>query len=361
MVVCLFSAPLPLCVFAQVGHRNNSDQSGYTSLMPKTMMRTFYILLSLALLAFPQPTWAWHDTGHKEIALIAWEDLTPAARAKAIEVLKQHPRFDKDLQHGLPDGSSEDAANRYVFAVAATWPDLVRSQSNPMHTVYSHPEWHYIDIPIVADGFTAPPAETPKGDGPHDAVQALTKNVEILRDPAASAADKAVALCWVLHLAGDIHQPLHGADFFSPDYPKGDKGGNGMTILTDPPYPNSKQNLHAYWDSLPGEFKSFQMIGYIASGVRSDPKLSREQFKDALAVKDFAAWAQESHDIAVESVYLHGTLKAAQTDKSRGSAADIPGLPPGYIEKAEQVAMTRVALAGYRTADLLNSVFDAKQ
>jgi hypothetical protein len=329
------------------------------------MRSTGYLILVIAccvLLLLPAArALAWHDAGHKEIALIAWEDLSPAAQAKAIEILKQHPRFQQDLQRDMPEGLSPDAANRYVFAMASTWPDAVRSQNNPMHTLYNHPDWHYIDIPVV-EGDVKPDLPAAPDDGqPHDVVAALKKNVAILQDASASGADKAVALCWVLHLAGDIHQPLHGADLFSPEYPKGDRGGNSITVLSDPPYPNSRTNLHSLWDSLPGEFKSFQLVTYLAMGMRSDPKLSREQFKDKLAVKDFMAWAQESHDLAEEFVYLHGQLKGANSDRgARGSGSETPGVPPGYIEKAEQVAIRRVALAGYRTADLLSPILDSK-
>lgn len=77
-------------------------------------------------------------------------------------------------------------------------------------------------------------------------------------------------------------------------------------------------------------------------------------------MKDFAAWARESHDLAVKYVYLDGKLKAAAA--GHGSQPDpttpIPGIPPGYLEQAERLAFRQVALAGYRTADLLNASLD---
>jgi hypothetical protein len=122
------------------------------------------------------------------------------------------------------------------------------------------------------------------------------------------------------------------------------------------------QNLHFVWDSLPGDFHSQLMDRFEAIGLRSDPKFSRDQLKSLLDVKDFMAWANESHQLAVDDGYLNGQLETAVVHKGSGlpSADSVPGLPPGYMEKAEAVAMHQVALGGYRLADLLNAAFDPK-
>jgi hypothetical protein len=300
------------------------------------------------------------------VALIVWDELTPAARTRAIEILKQHPRYEKDLLEGLPPGSDESAAERYAFAVAATWPDLVKSQSNPMHFVANHPQWHYIDLPYRPEGGAddARPAQAPAGDeaksGPRDIVEALSKNTDDLRNPSTSAQDKAIALCWILHLGGDIHQPLHAIQMFSAQFPDGDRGGNALLVVREPPYSNTQMNLHLLWDELPGDYAMDQPIGYLAAGLRADPNLSRQRLKDLLAVKDFAAWARESHGLAVKYAYLNGALKAATAPHGAPTdpSAQVPGLPGGYLQQAEHVAFHQVVLAGYRTADLLNSLLD---
>src|SRR6202021_3878931 len=105
--------------------------------------------------------------------------------------------------------------------------------------------------------------------GPQNIVEALTKNVADLKDPKVSASDKAVALCWILHLCGDIHQPLHATELFSPQFPTGDQGGNQFIILRDPPYADSRANLHFVWDSLPGDYQSRDIEHYIAGGLRT--------------------------------------------------------------------------------------------
>ncbi len=229
-----------------------------------------------------------------------------------------------------------------------------------MHQVYNHPDWHFIDLPYVI-GNTPMPKDKPSTQPyPHDIVEALEKNVADLKDPGTTPANRAIALCWVLHLGGDIHQPLHCSRMISADYPDGDKGGNNISVLRDPPYPTSRVNLHLLWDELPGEFKSENLDNYMAEGVRHDPKYSREAMKDALSVKAFMSWAQESHALAVQYAYLNGNLKGQPGNGHGGGGADrdrdrgpTPGVPRGYVETAEGVAMKQVALAGYRTADLL--------
>jgi hypothetical protein len=335
----------------------------------------FSVAVMIAALVFSSAdSFAWIGTGHKVVALIAWGDMTPKTREAVTALLKQHPRYDKDLIENAPADQTADERARTAFAVAATWPDLVRSRSNPMSFTHNHPDWHYIDIPFDANGFdpstqpsTRPVAAATTGPGPHNAVEALTQCTAELRDPKISDAEKAIDICWVAHLVGDIHQPLHAATMYSKDHPHGDKGGNDDIVLRDPPYPDSRMNLHLLWDSLPGDFQSEQLCYYEAQGLREDPKYSREKFHDRLAVKDFMAWANESHQLAVQYVYLNGKLDTSSNsrgdNRGRGRGFDgdsTPGVPPGYMQNAEHIAMQQVALAGYRPADVLNSIFDPK-
>jgi len=328
-----------------------------------------FVLLVIFVFAFQPsaPAWAWTDTGHKIVAMIAFDELTPKTKSLIMDTLRQHARYEKDLAAFAPEGATGEVLDRHVFATAATWPDMVRSQDNPMHAVYNHPQWHYIDIPFLADGTPPPPDNNADGPGPHNIVEALTKNTADLKSNDVSPAEKAVSICWILHLVGDIHQPLHAASMISKDFPDGDRGGNSLTVLRDPPYPNSRTNLHLLWDQLPGQFKSETFEGYEAFGVRNDPRFSRENLKDALAVTDFMAWAKESHDLAVQYAYLNGKLEYAATSDQRGQNArdpgqrdSTPGVPPGYIANAEEVVARQLALAGHRLADLLNSTCDPK-
>jgi S1/P1 Nuclease len=325
--------------------------------MRKNLISWITLIVALAVLP-ARSSWGWINTGHKVVALIAWEDLTPKAKAAVTQILKGHPLYEKDMLTDLPEGSTADETAQYAFASSAVWPDLVRGQNHPMHAAYNHPTWHYIDLPFDDGSPPVPDKET--GDGPHNIVEALTQCTAELKDPKAAADKRAIDLCWVVHLVGDIHQPLHAASMYSKQFPKGDQGGNAEVLLRDPPYPDSQAKLHLIWDSLPGDYKSEFMDLYIAEGARSDPQFSRSKMKDLLSKTDFMAWAKESNALAIEDAYLNGKLEVGMAPKGRGaggSSEKTPGVPPGYMEKAEKVAMHQVALAGYRLADLLNGMF----
>ncbi len=333
-------------------------RSAYTAGMRKNFIACLSVFLTVVVFSAKESV-GWIATGHTVVALVAWEDLTPKTKAAVTELLKQHPRYQKDLLLNLPDGATPQQTDRYAFGQAATWPDMVRLLTNPMHHDFNHPAWHYIDIPF-SNGAPAEDAQPAQGPGPHNIVEALKQCSTEMTDPSVPAKQRAVDICWVEHLVGDIHQPLHAASMYSPDHPDGDKGGNDEEVLRDPPYPSSRMNLHLVWDSLPGDFNSQLMDGYEAIGLRADPQFSREQLKSLIAVKDFMAWANESHQLAVDDAYLNGKLETSVVSKNASDAAKIPGLPPGYLAKAEHLAMHQVALAGYRLADLLNASFDPK-
>jgi hypothetical protein len=322
--------------------------------IPTTLRRCSILLL--VLLAMPQRLFAWVDTGHEIIASIAFDEMNPAARSAAVALLKQHPRYEKDLLAGLPSGFDPD---RYAFMIAATWPDIVRSQSHPMHFVANHPEWHYIDIAVVQPGYTpSPPATQPDSQpaGPRNILEALVKVTADLRNPSGAAPERAIALCWVLHLCGDLHQPLHASNYYSPQYPDGDRGGNLAIVLRTPHAYYSQINLHALWDQMLGTYRSPQMIGYVADGLRHDPNFTREKLANELKLKDFTGWANESHDLAVTQCYLNGQLETANQNALRETHGEAPSLPADYVEKAEAVAARQAILAGYRTADLLDEI-----
>lgn len=325
--------------------------------------KSFLTLGSIFLCALCLPSansFGWIGTGHKIVALVAWDDLTPKTKEAVTALLKQHPQYEKELMQDAPPDETDAEKARTAFATSATWPDLVRNQNNPMHTLYSHPAWHYIDIPVVEDGVTAneKPAD---GPGPHNIIEALKQVTAELKDPARKESDRAIDLSWVEHLIGDLHQPLHAASLFSKQFPNGDQGGNAEVVLRDPPYPDSSTKLHLLWDSLPGDFQSEELDRYEAQGLRADPHYSRDSMKDLLTRTDIMDWAKESHDLAADDAYLNGKLEVGVAHhRGEGGGGQTPGVPPGYMAKAERVAMHQVTLAGYRLADELNSIFDPK-
>src|ERR1700733_8864378 len=82
------------------------------------------------------------------------------------------------------------------------------------------------------------------------------------------AGERAIALCWVEHLVGDIHQPLHAGEAFTEKHPTGDLGGNALAVNT----PSGVYNLHSVWDELLGTNNDFAVVSFIAHDIVLDPR-----------------------------------------------------------------------------------------
>lgn len=315
------------------------------------LRRTFLGLTTLlAALSFTQTARAWNATGHMMVAKEAWDEMTPAERQKATAILKNLPHFDYVVSHMPKDYSDPDA---YAFMEAATWPDNIRSNDHPDHAEH-HPTWHYIDYPVNPDN--VPGAEMPNEtwDGksdPENILQALQKETKELSDPDTAPDRRAIALCWVIHLVGDIHQPLHATSLFSKSYPTGDKGGN--SFLVKGPFGNT--GLHSLWDNMLGVSRNPDAIDKQLAPLEKDPKYSREAMKDQIAKTDPKDWAKESYDLALSVVYQNAHLEGASKELLHEDMkkADLPPLPVGYVEKGVALAQRRIMLAGHRLADLL--------
>lgn len=93
---------------------------------------------------------------------------------------------------------------------AARWPDDIRGDR-----AWDHPEWHYINAPLTRDGVSGSPPAAP------NILTALEQASEVLQKPSSTDAEKAVALCWVFHLVGDVHQPLHAVKPVQCALPRG--------------------------------------------------------------------------------------------------------------------------------------------
>ncbi|MCA9007313.1 MAG: S1/P1 nuclease, partial [Planctomycetaceae bacterium] len=196
------------------------------------------------------------------------------------------------------------------------------------------------------------PVNTAKSIRPGDAplqfniLQALEYNVARMKDPAVSLADKAIAVCWIMHLTGDSHQPLHSSALFSKgSFPEGDRGGNSIRI--------GKSNLHAQWDGLLGNsFKYSEIVGQ-AVGLARDPALKQlgEQAQKNL---NYVTWIDESHVLAKQDGYTQLILDAAkQNDSPRNQYLKLNDLPAAYYRTAGAIAVKRAAQSGWRLAAVI--------
>jgi len=299
---------------------------------------------------FALPCFAWNSTGHEIVAQIAFDQLSPANRSAIGAILKNHPRLKQDLLH---DEQRPPDTNLAMFLRAATWPDMVRYPAHPLNRTENHPHWHFVDFPYDLDGVNGPQPVIP-WDGhsdPANLLQAMDKITAQFKDPHTPPSRRAIDLCWIEHLVGDIHQPLHSTSLFSKEYPQGDQGGNLEMVLDAQKVPIP---LHAYWDDVEGLFLTPDEVRKAADRIESAHPAS--QLKNQVTDLSLIDWAMESHAMAQSVAYQNGTLPHAAKDQAISDPHSVPALPDGYPQKALAAADERMALAGYRLAALLTNL-----
>jgi hypothetical protein len=255
------------------------------------------------VLTLPSRAVAWGGDGHQIVALIAEERLTPEARRAVADLL--------------------GPGNHISDAEVANWADQVRRERRDTGP------WHYVDIPLECKAYD--PGRD--GKGGNNVVDRLVAFEAVLADARAPKEARAEALRFVVHLVGDLHQPLHCADR------NGDKGGNGRLVFF--PGRGRAVNLHQTWDSLVllRHRGTARVLDY---AVKLNAAVSTAQAEQWQAGAP-EAWANEAHEVAAKVVYA-------------GVPADgpPPRLDAVYLAKAAQVTDEQLQKAGVRLAAVLN-------
>jgi hypothetical protein len=332
----------------------------------------FLVVAVVVLIGFaPRAAQAWNETGHMTVAAVAWRQLDEAKRRQVGELLKQHPHYDRFLAARVPEGVD---VNEWAFMRAAVWPDWVRPArpgsadaevfKGPEITSYHRGDWHYIDKPWVVpqDAGKVDPATRPAATRPirENVLTALHANAKILADAGDKPADRAIALCWVMHLVGDVHQPLHAISLYSHEYPDGDRGGNADVVRGD----GNVIRVHSYWDGILGSSDAYDAVEFLAEGILTDPQLARPRLHELAERPAFAQWADESYRWAIALAYLNGRLRTAPADAyfdKRINDADVPSVPHSYYANARDLSRRRIALAGHRLAEQIATLMPASR
>ncbi len=288
-----------------------------------------FVLVITLLLLLPQMTFGWGGAGHMVIAAEAYQNLSPELKAEVFAVLQSHPDFEKWKKAYQPNANFELAA--YVFMRASTWPDEIRRHGNQ----YDHPNWHFVDYPLRPPDFPLEAGPKPSDD----VLYGIAQSEAVLSDTNANPELRAASLSWLIHLIGDLHQPLHCASLFTEAYPMGDKGGNDFFVRPN----HAGVRLHGVWDGLLGSANNPRTAWNYAIELDAKfPKKSLPELTKHITPKD---WSLESRQMAIDKGYLRGDLKGST------EADTAPPLPGSYTKEAKIVAEKQGSLAGYRLAD----------
>jgi len=274
-------------------------------------MKIWLFVAAAAASLVPAPVFAWGKTGHRVVAAIADTQLSGLARAHVREILGGAESLDE----------------------AATWPDEMRSAPGDFWQKTATP-WHYVTL----NGITYDHAP-PEGD----ALQALDHFRSVLRDPTASLADKQLALRFVVHLVGDLHQPLHVGKCC-------DKGGNDVKVS----WFGKPTNLHAVWDS---SLVDEEQLSFTELAAKLGRHVSNQNVLDwwDLNPRD---WIRESAEIRDT---LYPSVSKPAKGKKRGRRRAVPELSYAYVYKFTPVMERRLSQAGVRLAAYLNDIFASPQ
>jgi len=321
------------------------------------MKRRSIALGLLLCLLLPVTTMAWNGTGHMTVAYLAYKQLnhTPGhdTRARVDALLKQHPDYSR-LSAGIP--SNNPNRGLIVFMRAAVWPDKIKQdsrffdendqESQPTPTLPGFPNmkmhklWHYYDEPFNPDGSPSVPAKSP------NALETINWFRQALGNNHVTPNLQAYDLSWLIHLVGDVHQPLHCIARFThlhsgADFADGDRGGNEFKIesFLVPETNAHVNNLHSFWDDLFGVSTDPQFISSVATTIGAP--IASDNPNDL----NTRHWIDESNELARTFAYTLGPDEPGDPK---------PHISNNYLTHAQDIARKRVALAGLRLAAILN-------
>ena len=277
-------------------------------------MKRLLILLA-AILGFgavASPAAAYWEYGHETVAAIAYRNVTPAVRAEIGKLLKHQYLLETPT---CPARTIEEAS---------VWPDCIKELGPRFSYAYN---WHYQNVDVCKD-FTL------KGNCPDgNCVSAqIERAVKLLKDRKVPVRERVMALAFLVHFVGDLHQPLHAGD-------RGDLGGN-RAKSTYGIYSTDRLNLHSIWDGLLAE-----------RAISTPPSLVRVYSPEERAAVNGGTvedWSRDSWQVARDVVY------GSAYGNPCGPAPQRATLDEAKIEKLIEPARQQLVKGGLRLARLLD-------
>lgn len=303
----------------------------------------FAVAVAIIVVLLPREAHAWSKAGHMVTGAIAYrvlKDSDEAALARVLDILREHPFYEQRWRfaiNALP-GNDPDKEGLFLFMHAARWPDDIRNDED-LHCG----NCHFVNFRFRPSQPNAAPISIGG-----QILSAFDDNLEIMTGNAPND-EKAMAISWLFHLVGDVHQPLHSAVLVNQQFPQGDRGG---TLFFIRPRQNSLTiSLHKFWDDLVIGSERFSRVSNRATELRQRQEFRREALSE-LSENRFLRWAdKESFTLAKRDAYRNGSLQGS-TDENDGAL-----LPQNYASTVRPIAERRAVLAGYRISELLSRTF----
>jgi hypothetical protein len=273
-------------------------------------------LLLLLLLLAPSPALAWWEYGHETVARIAYLEARPQTRSAIDRLLAQSWRLETPT------------CPARTIALASHWADCVRGLDDRFSYTST---WHYQNVDVCRPF----DPEYACRDGNCVSAQ-IERNARLLADRNLPVRERVMALAFLIHFVGDLHQPLHAGD-------RSDRGGNRLPIAYG--YIAGRNNLHTTWD------------GYLAERSVSTPPPDARGLLAELSESDKAAiragsiddWALESWQASRDFAY--GMLLG---DPCAPPPAERPVVTEAMTRQLIPIVRRQVARGGLRLARLLD-------
>lgn len=268
----------------------------------------YLVAVALALVAFSGNAWAWGDTGHKIVCEIAFQLAAPDTRAAVRRLIRSDTEFD-------------------TFTDACTFPD---------HPHVRAPE-HFINLPRDSHGLTSDDS-CPQAD--KCLVTAILNDAKVLASKSERPKVRLVALKFLGHWLGDIHQPLH-VSF------EDDRGGNNITVSGE-----CSGKFHAAWDTCLVE----DAVGVDVAAAATDliDAITPEMKTKWTASDHPKDWANESFAIAEAAKTKYCAVHGPSCDGPQSGHVDIDA---AYLQANEPIVKEQLQKAGVRLARMLDVAF----
>lgn len=302
-------------------------------------MKSFLLIFSLFSLCY-----SFWDVEHMVIANIAKADLISKDK-KIVDFFETITKIMEPMSHGdIKD-----------FVESAVWADKTMKYENKMMF-----NWHFINTPLNKSIISMP--KLTNNDIKGTAIDILNNALYNLNTWTAEEKqnlnlqyEKSFYLRYLIHVIGDIHQPLHSCTWFDKVFPQGDKGGNDLKVNNKNLNNNQIKNLHSLWDSVflqinsgykfPLSYESKES-NYLDS-VNIMKKYPKSDLTSFLNKKNHMEWVEESWKLCKDHVYndLH-YLNNTYVDISES-----------YIKNNQDIAVRQLAIAGYRLSNTLYDIW----